>query len=66
MKTKKFILGIVTTLVCAIAMIGVLGPVEVKPEKGVNALAIQNSFPAYMHRFFERAGALDASNYQRK
>ena len=66
MKTKKFILGIVTTLVCAIAMIGVLGPVAIKQEKGVNALAVQNSFPGYMKQFFERSGANDASNWFRK
>ena len=66
MKTKKFILGIVTTLVCAIAMIGVLGPVEVKPEKEVNGLFVASSAAAHIRKNFERMGAYDASLWNRR
>ena len=65
MKTKRFIVGIVTTLLCAIAMVGVMKAPEVQPvEKGIESIyVVPNHAPGLIHQFYERAGAYDAANF---
>ena len=72
MKTKRFIVGIVTTLLCAIAIFSAVLAPEAKPRQqeevrgNERILVLPNATPGLMHKFFERAGAYDAANFQPK